>query len=82
MLKNKICIKKNQLHQLHQNKKFNCLNALSDDEEVSNNEKLSTVLKDMISISNRSDKIGKIVTLSILSADHSTHKIAKLLKCY
>ena len=68
------------MHQLHQNKKINCLNALSDD-EVSNNEKLSTVLKDMISISNRSDKIGKIVTLSILSADHSTHKIAKLLKC-
>lgn len=49
-------------------------NVLSDD-EVSNNEKLP-VLRDMISISNRSDKIEKIVTLSVLSADHSKQKIA------
>ena len=66
-------VKKQNMHYKHLLHQF--ANVLSDD-EVSNNEKLPTVLRDMISISNRSDKIEKIVTLSVLSADHSKQKIA------
>lgn len=47
-------VKKRNMHYKYLLHQF--ANVLSDD-EVSNNEKLPTVLRDMISISNRSDKI-------------------------
>ena len=55
---------------------------LPDDEKVSNNEQLSTEFKDMIKIYNRSDKIGKIVILSLLSTGHGKQKIANWFNCF